>query len=94
LTPFVYQSKGTLAALGHYRGLGRVYGLPVKGFIAWWIWRSYYLFRMPRWSRRLRIMLDWTFAMFVKNDVVQLDLDRVCSARPRAATQSFSDSTH
>jgi NADH dehydrogenase len=77
--PFVYYSKGTLAALGHYRGVGRVYKIRVKGFLAWWIWRSYYLFRMPKWSRRIRIMLDWTIALFVKNDVVQLDLDRVAA---------------
>src|SRR6185436_5318724 len=77
LNPFVYQNKGSLAALGHYRGIGRVYGIRVKGFLAWWIWRSYYLMRMPRWERRIRIMLDWTIALFVKNDVVQLDLDRI-----------------
>jgi NADH dehydrogenase len=79
LKPFVYSSKGTLAALGHFRGVGRVYKIRVKGFLAWWIWRSYYLFRMPKWSRRIRIMLDWTIALFVKNDVVQLDLDRVAA---------------
>jgi len=77
LNPFVYQTKGSLAALGHYRGVGRVYGIRVKGFLAWWIWRSYYLMRMPRWERRIRIMLDWTIALFVKNDIVQLDLDRI-----------------
>jgi len=87
LMPFVYQSKGTLAALGHYRGLGRVYGIPVKGFIAWWIWRSYYLLRMPRWSRRIRIMFDWTIALFVKNDVVQLDLERLASDVDKEVTE-------
>jgi hypothetical protein len=29
---------------------------------------------MPRWSRRFRIMLDWTTALLFKNDIVQLDL--------------------
>lgn len=74
--PFVYQSQGSLAALGQYRGVGSVWGIPVRGFLAWWIWRTYYLFRMPRWERRLRIMLDWSVALFFANDVVQLDLDR------------------
>jgi len=71
--PFVYSNKGTLAALGHYKGAGKVYGIPIYGFIAWWVWRTYYLTRMPRWSRRLRIVIDWTVALFFKNDVVQLD---------------------
>ncbi|HEY7088701.1 MAG TPA: NAD(P)/FAD-dependent oxidoreductase [Tepidisphaeraceae bacterium] len=76
LQPFVYQSQGSLAALGHYRGVGRVWGIKIKGFPAWWVWRTYYLFRMPRWERRLRIMIDWAVALFFKNDVVELDLDR------------------
>jgi len=71
--PFVYNSKGTLAALGHYKGAGKVYSICIYGFIAWWVWRTYYLTRMPRWSRRLRIVIDWTVALFFKNDVVQLD---------------------
>ena len=35
----------------------------LKGFPAWFVWRSYYLMQMPRWSRRLRIMIDWTVAL-------------------------------
>jgi NADH dehydrogenase len=74
LEPFVYQTLGTLAALGHYKGVGRVFKFKLRGFFAWWAWRSYYLWQMPRWERRLRIMLDWTVALFFKNDIVKLDL--------------------
>jgi NADH dehydrogenase len=74
--PFVYHTKGTLAALGHFKGIGRVYKLRIKGFIAWWVWRTYYLFQMPRWDRRLRIILDWTVSLLFRSDVVQLDLFR------------------
>lgn len=74
LRPFVYETLGTLAALGHYKGVGRVLRIKLKGFLAWWAWRSYYLWQMPRWERRLRIVLDWTVALFFKNDIVKLDL--------------------
>jgi NADH dehydrogenase len=74
LEPFVYESLGTLAALGHYDGVGRVMKLKLRGFLAWWVWRSYYLMQMPRFERRLRIVLDWTVALLFKNDVVKLDL--------------------
>jgi NADH dehydrogenase len=81
LSPFVYHTKGTLAALGHYHGMGEIYGIKVKGFLAWWIWRSYYLMQMPRWSRRFRIMIDWTLALFFKNDIVQVDVERAGQQR-------------
>jgi NADH dehydrogenase len=72
--PFVYETKGLLAALGHYNGVGRIKKVRLYGFVAWWVWRSYYLFQMPQWSRRLRIVIDWTVGLFFRNDVVQLDL--------------------
>lgn len=74
LRPFVYSTLGTLAALGHYDGVGRVWKFKLRGFAAWWVWRSYYLMQMPRWERRFRIMLDWTIALLFKNDIVKLDL--------------------
>jgi NADH dehydrogenase len=74
LKPFVYQSLGTLASLGHFKGVGRVLKFHVYGFVAWWIWRSYYLFQMPRWNRRFRVMIDWTVALLFKNDIVKLEL--------------------
>lgn len=71
--PFVYETLGTLAALGHYSGVGRVMQFKVRGFLAWWVWRTYYLLQMPRLERKLRIVLDWTVALFFRHDIVKLD---------------------
>ncbi|WP_162659001.1 NAD(P)/FAD-dependent oxidoreductase [Tuwongella immobilis] len=73
--PFRHKNLGTLAALGHHRGIANLMGLPVSGFFAWWIWRSYYLFQMPRWERRLRIMVDWTVGLFFRPEPTKIDLD-------------------
>jgi NADH dehydrogenase len=86
LKPFVYQTKGTLAALGHYKGIGKVMNFRIKGFLAWWVWRSYYLFQMPRWDRRMRVLIDWTVSLFFKNDIVQLDL--FGAEHPRVSRQA------
>lgn len=72
--PFIYANKGVLASLGGFRGVGRVYKFRIYGFIAWWVWRTYYLLQMPRWPRRFRIMIDWTTALLFSNDIVELDL--------------------
>ncbi|HEX6943554.1 MAG TPA: NAD(P)/FAD-dependent oxidoreductase [Gemmatimonadaceae bacterium] len=73
-TPFVYRTKGTLASLGHRKGVGRIGRFHVRGFIAWWIWRTFYLLQMPRWNRRVRIAFDWTISLLFKNDIVELDV--------------------
>ena len=92
--PFIYKTMGTLAALGHFAGVGRAGKFKFKGFLAWWIWRSYYLLQMPRWNRRFRIVLDWTVALLFKNDIVELDLfgDQHPLDRDRKPPEKLTDS--
>jgi NADH dehydrogenase len=74
LEPFTYKQKGTLAALGHFKGAAKMGSFKIRGFLAWWIWRTYYLMQMFGFSRKVRIILDWTLGLLFKNDIVQLDL--------------------
>jgi NADH dehydrogenase len=71
---FMFRSLGTMASLGHTRAVARVFGVRLTGFLAWWLRRTYYLFQMPRWDRRLRIVLDWTVALFFRPDITRVDL--------------------
>jgi NADH dehydrogenase len=70
----VYRTLGTMAAFGHTRAAADVRGLELRGFIAWWMRRTYYLFQMPRWDTRVRIALDWTISLFFKPDLTKVDL--------------------
>jgi NADH:ubiquinone reductase (H+-translocating) len=91
-TPFVFRPLGTMASLGHTRAVARVFGVRLTGFLAWWIRRTYYLFQMPRWDRRLRIVLDWTVAVFFRPDItkVELRVEREQVHRAREMTPSSS----
>ena len=72
--PFVFHPLGTMASLGHTRAVALVFGVRLTGFPAWWIRRTYYLFQMPRWDRRLRIVLDWTVALLFRPDITKVEL--------------------
>jgi NADH dehydrogenase len=72
--PFVFQPLGTMASLGHTRAVALAFGVRLTGFPAWWMRRTYYLFQMPRWDRRLRIVLDWTVALFFRPDITKVEL--------------------
>ena len=63
-----------MAALGHTAAVATVMGVHLTGFPAWWVRRTYYLLQMPRWDRRLRIVLDWTVALFFRPDVTKVEL--------------------
>jgi NADH dehydrogenase len=67
---------GSLAALGCRTGVARILGVRLSGFLAWWLWRSVYLLKMPRLSRKTRVALDWTIDMLFARDYVQLGVHR------------------
>jgi NADH dehydrogenase len=73
-TPFRFDSLGTMASLGHASAVAQVVGVRLTGFPAWWFRRTYYLFQMPRWDRRFRIVLDWTVALFFRPDITKVEL--------------------
>jgi NADH dehydrogenase len=73
--PFVYNTMGMMGSLGHSRAFGQLLKLRVHGVVAWFVRRTYYLLQMPGWSRRLRIMIDWFFALLFRPDIVKISLD-------------------
>jgi hypothetical protein len=64
-----------MGSLGHYTGFAQLLKLRMHGFPAWFIRRTYYLLQMPGWSRRLRMMIDWTFGLVFRPDIVKVGLD-------------------
>ena len=42
-----------------------------SGFIAWWMWRTIYLSKLPRTEKKLRVALQWTLDVFFSKDFVQ-----------------------
>ena len=73
--PFVYNTLGMMGSLGRNVGFGQFLKVRMHGFPAWFIRRLYYLAQMPGWSRRLRIIIDWTFGLLFRPDIVKLGLD-------------------
>ncbi|MBV9179627.1 MAG: FAD-dependent oxidoreductase [Nitrososphaeraceae archaeon] len=69
---FDYKTKGVMAEIGKRTGVGELLGFKVHGFIAWWIWRSYYLGNLPTIEKKLRVMVDWTLDLLFKRDVTRL----------------------
>jgi NADH:ubiquinone reductase (H+-translocating) len=74
--PFVFGGLGSLAAIGCRTAVAKVFGIKLAGMLAWWIYRTVYVMKMPSWSRRIRIILDWTVDVFVRREPVQLGVRR------------------
>jgi NADH:ubiquinone reductase (H+-translocating) len=70
--PYRYKMLGEVATLGRYKGIASVFGFPFKGFLGWWITRTYHLYQLPLLSRKLRVVTDWTVALFFRRDIAEL----------------------
>ena len=79
-SPFRYRPLGTLASIGHHTGVGIVFGVRVRGWIAWFMWRGYYWSRVPGINRKVRVAIDWALTSFFGADPVQLKVEDPMSA--------------
>jgi NADH dehydrogenase len=72
---FGFKGLGKMAALGHRSAVAEVFGINLSGFVAWWMWRSIYLMKLPGWGRRLKVATSWSLDLFLPAELVQLRLD-------------------
>ena len=70
--PFKYTYLGQLAVIGERQAVAEIFGFHFKGYLAWWMWRSIYLAKLPGIARKLRVMIDWTFDLVFPRDISQI----------------------
>lgn len=68
--PFEYSTIGLLAATGRRTGVANILGVNFSGFIAWFLWRTIYLSKLPRLEKKLRVALDWALDLVFTKDLV------------------------
>ena len=73
LKPYKHSYAGSVASLGLYKGAAEIYGIKLKGFVAWFMHRTYHLSRMPTFNRKFRVCSDWTQALLFRREVVSLE---------------------
>ena len=70
--PYRFRTLGQVATLGRYKGIALVFGVPLRGFIGWFVTRTYHLYQLPLLSRKLRVVTDWTVALLFRRDIAEL----------------------
>ncbi|MBI2014693.1 MAG: cyclic nucleotide-binding domain-containing protein, partial [Candidatus Rokubacteria bacterium] len=78
---FSFTALGKMGSLGHRSVVAEVFGLKLSGFLAWWLWRTIYLLKLPGLDRKLRVATDWTLDLILPPDIVQLKTDRSAGLR-------------
>jgi len=73
--PFHFKALGQLCSIGGYQAVAEMLGMRVSGFLAWFLWRGVYLFKLPTWSRRIKVALDWAWDLLFPRDLSFLNTD-------------------
>jgi len=80
--PFVYSTIGLLAPIGKRTGVANILGVNFSGFIAWWLWRTIYLLKLPRFEKKVLVALDWTLDVLFSKDLVHFRTTRPHASPP------------
>jgi NADH dehydrogenase len=73
--PFRFKALGQLCSIGGYSAVAEMFGMRFSGFLAWFMWRGVYLLKLPTWSRRLKVALDWAWDVLFPRDLSFLNTD-------------------
>ena len=82
--PFRFKALGQLCSIGGYQAVAEMLGVHISGFVAWLLWRGVYLFKLPTWSRRIKVGLDWSWDVLFPRDLSFLNTDTT-----RQATHAY-----
>jgi len=69
LSDFEFTGLGELASIGHRKAVAQISGINFSGLLAWFMWRTIYLMKLPGLDRKLRVMTEWTFELFFPRDI-------------------------
>ena len=56
------------------RGSPTSLGLRFRGFLGWFVTRSYHLYQLPLAQRRSRVVVDWTSSLLFRRDLAELGM--------------------
>jgi NADH dehydrogenase len=74
LREFAFTGLGKMGSLGRRNAVAEIFGISISGFLAWFLWRTIYLAKMPGWGRRIKVATSWTLDLFLEPELVELRL--------------------
>jgi len=67
--PFRFKPLGELCSIGGHSAVADLFGMHLSGFLAWFVWRGVYLFKLPTLGRRLQVGFDWAALLVFPRDL-------------------------
>ncbi len=69
---FSYAGREAFVNLGRYKAVGKIGSLKFRGFLAWWMARTYHMSQIPGLVRKIRAVVDWTVGLPFRRDTAEV----------------------
>src|SRR5204863_7559099 len=67
--PFRFKPLGAACGIGGRQGVAELFGFKFSGFVAWWLWRSGFLAKIPSLAQKIKVGLDWGWELVFPRDL-------------------------
>ena len=89
---FGYKGREAFVNLGRYKAVGKIGRLKFRGFLAWWMARTYHMSQIPGSARKVRAVVDWTVGLPFARDTAEVG--SIGHPRPLSAEVYARGGTH
>jgi NADH:ubiquinone reductase (H+-translocating) len=81
LRPFSFSGIGEGCSIGHRRAVAHIKGIPIWGIPGWVLWRATFMYFVPSWDRKLRILMDWILTAVSGRDIANIRMNEAFGVR-------------
>lgn len=74
--PFRFKLLGELCSIGGHSAVADLFGMHLSGFLAWFVWRGVYLFKLPTLGRRFQVGFDWAALLLFPRDLAYVHTEQ------------------
>lgn len=72
LLPFSYRDMGSMATIGRNQAVAELFGLRLRGWIAWLTWLFVHLMQLVGFRNRLLVLINWAWQYLFYDRAVRL----------------------
>ena len=78
LESYRFVNQGSLVALGMNYAVVNVFGIRLRGYLAWLIWNAIHLLKLVGFKKQVQVAFDWALAMVFPRDASSVRRPREC----------------
>jgi NADH dehydrogenase len=72
LLPFKYRDMGSMATIGRNQAVAELFGLRLRGWLAWLVWLFVHLMQLVGFRNRLVVLINWAWQYWFYDRAVRL----------------------